>query len=159
MYFGVKMLQITYLTEYPFSIAFGGKEVQMKSYEDYINCNDHGFKVTKLDYWEKNAFDDVAIIHIFGFTNWYYNLISAIKAKNQNVKIVISPTHYYTNKVKIFIASRLYKLCILPNYITYKKFILDNSDTIIVNSESEMKQYVKYFGKHLKNKIAIIPNA
>src|SRR6266568_1936673 len=145
MYFGVKMLQITYLTEYPFSIAFGGKEVQMKSYEDYINCNDHGFKVTKLDYWEKNAFDDVAIIHIFGFTNWYYNLISAIKAKNQNVKI--------------FIASRLYKLCILPNYITYKKFILDNSDTIIVNSESEMKQYVKYFGKHLKNKIAIIPNA
>jgi len=153
-------MRIVYLSDYPFAFAFGGKEVQMLSYYEYINNNlSEQFTISKLDFWDKDFLNDVDILHLFGYENWYFDLISALKNKKSKIKIVISPSFYVD---KIFfkkIKSHIYKFTKRLNFYNYKRIIFSLADAIVVNSLSEKKQIIALFGLSLEPKIEVVYNS
>jgi glycosyltransferase involved in cell wall biosynthesis len=153
------MKKVGMLNDIPYSFAYGGKEVQMTTYRKYLNSQfDKEIEVSLLDFWDKNYLKQIEILHLFGYSNWFYDLIKTLKS-NQNKKIIISPTFYYQNIFKVKLASSLSKLCPIPNFFSYKKEIFNRCDKIIVNSNAEKKQLTNFFGKQLNSKIKIIYNA
>lgn len=148
--------KIVYLSDFPFSIATGGKEVQLLNYMKFLNIyyKEH-ITVKLLDYFNKN--ENYDIIHLFGYSNWYYDIVKTLKANSPYVKIVISPNFYYKNSTKMKVSSIISNLLPIPNFFSYKRFFLKKSDIIIVNSASEEKQLTSLF--NLENeKVLVIPN-
>ncbi|HOL83526.1 MAG TPA: glycosyltransferase family 4 protein [Caldisericia bacterium] len=137
------MLKIAYLSDFPFSIGFGGKEVAMLSYLNYINSCSSGVEIDLMDFFNKDQSFD--ILHLFGYSNWFYDIVKNLRANTPNIKIVISPTFYYANETKMEIAAFFSRFCILPNFFSYKRFFLENVDMIIVNSKTEKEQIKKLF--------------
>jgi glycosyltransferase involved in cell wall biosynthesis len=154
------MKNIGMINDFPFSFAYGGKEVQMLTYQRYLNrYYSSGIKVSLLDFWNKEYLDQVDILHFFGFSNWYYDLIKTLKSNKNDKKIVISPTFYYQNQLEMKMASIFSFFCPIPNFFSYKKELFNKSDKIIVNSFAEKSQLMTFFGSHLEKKIEVIYNA
>ncbi len=149
------MIKVGYLSDFPFFIAFGGKEIQLLSYMERINNGNYDVKVKLLDLYNMN--EDYDIIHLFGYSNWFYDIVKNIKNNFPNIKIFISPTFYYESENKMYIGSLVSSFCPIPNFFYYKKFFLTNSDLIIVNSNAEKNQLIKLF-RISKNKIEVIYN-
>jgi len=153
-------MRIVYLSDYPFAFAFGGKEVQMLSYYEYINNNlSEQFTISKLDFWDKDFLKDIDVLHLFGYGNWYFDLLVPLKSKNSNIKVVISPTFYFDKIFFMQIKSFMSKFTKGLNFYKYKKNIFSLSDAIIVNSLSEKKQLITLFGKSLEPKIEVVYNS
>ncbi|WP_162199503.1 glycosyltransferase [Thermoanaerobacter thermocopriae] len=151
-------INIAYLSDYPFGIGFGGKEIQLLSYMKYTNEGEYNYKIKLLDFWDKNSLNDVKILHLFGFSNWFYFLIKTLKA-NKNLRIVISPTMYFEKNIKFEVASFMGFICPIPNFFKYTKFIFENVDVIITNSFAEKDFLVQNYGHNIENKIEIVYNA
>lgn len=148
--------KVVFLSDFPFSIATGGKEVQLLNYKKFLNNNYNEYITVKLlDYFNEDETYD--IIHLFGYSNWYYDLVKTLKANFPNIKIVISPNFYYKDHIKMKLTSTLSKFIPIPNFFSYKKFFLKNSDKIVVNSFSEKKQLISLFNIE-EEKICVIPN-
>ena len=153
------MLNIGLINDYPFSVAFGGKEIQLLTYESMLSKHhDKDIAFKKLDIWDKNNLDGIDILHFFGHSNWYYDIINSLNVNYPNLKTVVSPTIYFQNFKVVRSASLLSKICPLPNTFFYKKTFFRKCDKIIVNSHSEKDQLISIFGKNLKNKIAVLYN-
>lgn len=67
------MIKVGYLSDFPFFIAFGGKEIQLLSYMEHINNGNYEVKVKLLDIYNMN--EDYDIIHLFGYSNWFYDIV------------------------------------------------------------------------------------
>lgn len=149
------MIKVGYLSDFPFFITFGGKEVQLLSYMENINNGNFNIKIKLLDFFSmKENFD---IIHFFGYSNWFYDLIKNLRTNFPKVRIFISPTFYYNNERKMFLSSLISKICPIPNFFYYKRYFLLHSDLIIVNSNAEKKQLIRLFQID-ENKIEVIYN-
>ncbi|PNV79429.1 MAG: hypothetical protein C0196_05790 [Dictyoglomus turgidum] len=137
------MIKVAFLSDFPFSIAFGGKEIQLLSYMEHINNGNFNIRVKLLDFFSmEETFD---IIHLFGYSNWFYDIVKNLKNNFPNIKIFVSPTFYYEKETRMLIGSLLSKLCPVPNFFSYKKYFLSKSDLIIVNSNAEKVQLIKLF--------------
>lgn len=151
------MIKVAYLSDYPFSVAFGGKEIQMLTYQKYINelCKNE-ISVSLFDFWDKKALENYDIIHLFGNSNWFYDLVKPINRKNK--KIVVSPTFYSEKQWTMCFSSFVSRLIPIPNFFSYKKGFFEKADKIIVNSNAEKKQIHSIFGP-LEKKISVVYNA
>lgn len=154
-----KKIKIAFLSDYPFSISFGGKEIQMLQYHKLINDNYYEeFEIKLVDYWNLNEFQDINIVHFFGYSNWYNDLTTALRSKYPKLKILISPT-YYLNNLKLHkFASSCFNYFPIPNYYSYKRRLFDNVTKIICNSNSEINQIKRLFPK-IESKFELIYNS
>lgn len=152
------MIKIAYLSDYPFSIGFGGKEIQMLSYLNLINKNALNIRVQLFNWWDINFLNDVDIIHFFGCYTFRHLIKQLMSNKKKKIKIFTSPTIYYENNWKFSnFAFILGKILPIPNFYNNIIYQLENSDVVIVNSESEKNFIVKNITK--KANIHIIYNA
>lgn len=155
----MRNIQIVFVNDNPFSLGFGGKEVQLLSYERYLN-NQKNFSVKRLDFWSKNDLENCSILHIFGSTKGLHTLVRAAKLNFPHIKIVLSPNFYSAHP---FIESILVKLTShipIPNIFSYRKELFTLSDLLIVNSLSEKNQIEKIYLplKKEKSRISVILN-
>lgn len=153
-------MYIAYLSDFPFSFAFGGKEVQLLSYYQEINTYySDTATVRKLDLWDRDGLNEVDALHLFGYSNWYVDLLITLKSKHPEIKIIISPTFYFEKiglmKLKGYI-SKFYSG--IASY-TYRKTIFELADRLVVNSEAEKMQIISVFGNSLEEKIHVVYNA
>jgi hypothetical protein len=153
------MSNIVYLSDYPSSISFGGKEIQMFQYFDFINNNyKNEFNIKLLDFWSLEALQDVDILHLFGHSYWYSTIIPIIKSKFPKIKIVISPTFYKSNELFYTLLSYFSRKFPIPNYFSIIYNVLFFSDIIIINSNAELVQLKRLFPIN-NNKFQVIYNA
>ncbi|OGU61236.1 MAG: hypothetical protein A2X64_06655 [Ignavibacteria bacterium GWF2_33_9] len=153
-------INIVFLSDFPFSISFGGKEIQMQQYYKTLMQNyQDNINVKYLNYRELDALNDVQIIHFFGYSNWYHDITKLMKTKHPNIKIVVSPTFYISNFVKYKLASVLFNKFSIPNFFSYKYDFFNEADLIICNSNAEKEQLKSIFSINNSGKIQIIPNA
>jgi glycosyltransferase involved in cell wall biosynthesis len=150
-------MKILYLSNYPFGICFGGKEMQLQSYLTYINkISQSKLFVKLLDWWDKAELYNADILHLWGHGT-YRHLIRQIKIHRKGIKIVLSPTIYYKgwkySKIAFYIGDNLP----FPNFYKNVKYEIENSDIIIVNSESEKRMIEKKISK--TSKIKVLHNA
>lgn len=142
----------------PFSLAYGGKEVQLLGYKGMIEASRPGASVNLLDPWQRFSFPSDSALHFFGSGKWFHNLLGQARLKPEVNKIIISPTFYYDNPWKVIIGEHLSRLCPLENQFSYKRFIFNVAHTLVVNSRAEGRQITSIFGAHLKAKLKVIPN-
>lgn len=149
---------IYYINDIPFSLGYGGKEVQLLGYKELLENSTTHQKVELLDHWDRDAFRNDSIIHLFGSSKWFHTLIGQALQKPRISKIILSPTFYYRDTWKLHIGNFLSKLTPLQNQFSHKKYIFEFSDLIVVNSNSEGEQIQDVFGNILKNKMVKIFN-
>jgi glycosyltransferase involved in cell wall biosynthesis len=153
-----KMKKIVYLNDLPLSLGFGGKEVQLLQYKSIIERNFENGVISFLDFWEKDFIEENTILHLFGSGKWFHNIMIQAISNKKIKKIIVSPTFYVKDTWKLKIASYLSRINPLKDQISYKQFIFDNADVIVVNSKAEANLISYIFGKHLISKIEMIPN-
>ncbi len=153
-----KKINIGYVNDVPFYLGYGGKEVQLLAYENYIKENSIKINVRKLNVWNKSEFDDIDIVHIFGSTKGVHTLISLIKSNNKNIKIILSPNFYISSPKFMKVLELFSKFCPIPNVLKYRREIFMNADKILVNSLSEKKQLIYLYPKLSNNNINVILN-
>ena len=147
-------MKIGFINDNFFALGYGGKELQLLAYYNYLR-NYHD--VVLIDPWNKNALDDIDIVHIFGSTKSLHNIIRSIRNNLPNVKIVLSPNFYSSNiNFEKFVTSAFSSLA-LPNIYSYRDYIFKNSDYIITNSEAEKFQIKNIFNINDK-KIHVVLN-
>jgi glycosyltransferase involved in cell wall biosynthesis len=155
----MKKLNVGYINDVPFYIGFGGKEIQLLAYENYMRIHyKNEINIIKLNSWDKNVIKNIDIIHIFGSTKCVHNLIRALKSNHANLKIILSPNFYVSNSNILKIVGMFMNICPISNIFKYRKDMFIGADTIIVNSESEKYQLIKLYSNKIENKIKIIYN-
>lgn len=153
-------LNIAFLSDYPFSVSFGGKEIQMLQYLEFISkFSENEIKINLLNYWDLNELKNIDILHLFGYSNWYSGITKILKVKYPDLKIVVSPTFFTENPSIYKFLSRIFSKFKIPNYFSYKRSLFNLVDSIICNSKSEKQQLESIF--HIKNSnlIKVLPNS
>lgn len=149
------MSKIKFISDYPFSIGYGGKEIQLMTYyADYLEGSN--FQVELLNYWDKNALDETVILHAFGYSTWYRSLFNNLKIKRPNIKIVLSPNFYRNDEFLYKISNKLFSKLPLRNYFSELAQMFRSVDALIFNSIEEKKQHARIFGKF--RNVHVIPN-
>lgn len=141
----VKHVNVKYLSDYPFSIGFGGKEIQLLTY-----CN-HYLTGTKyngslLNYFDRNQLDNCDILHIFGYSTWYRSVIKNLKNKNSSIKVICSPNFYRKKEYLYAIANKVCRYLPLRNYFSELTDMFHSFDGLIFNSNEELLQHERIFG-------------
>lgn len=152
------MRNIFYINDMPFSLGYGGKEVQLLGYKNIIDEADKELNIKLLNPWDQFCFPHNSTLHLFGSGKWFHNLLTQATQKKEISKIIISPTFYYDNFWKLKIGKTISKITPLENQFSYKQYIFDQADNLVVNSISEGEQITRIFGKHLEQKLIKIPN-
>jgi len=148
------MIKVAYINDYPFSIGYGGKEVQMLLYKKFLENNEN-IKIKLIDWWDKNFLQDISLVHFFGHSN-FRNLFKQVKQKGK--KILQSPTIYHENDFRFSrLPYFLLDLFPVPNFYKNVKFEIENSDAVIVNSNAEKEYILKKITS--KAKVHVIYNA
>lgn len=149
---------IYYISDMPFSLGFGGKEVQLLGYKSIVEKTCPQCKLNLLDPWDRFLFPKNSILHLFGSGKWFHNLLGQAKQKSEIRKLIISPTFYYDNAWKLKVGNFLSRLTPFEDQFSYKRYIFGAADTLVVNSHAEGLQIASVFGEKLKNKMLVIPN-
>jgi len=149
-------MKVAYISDVPWFLGFGGREVQMLKYAEYLSKN-YGVEVIFPSYFEKNIDEGIKLFHFFGYSNWYSGLVPLLKNK-RDIKILISPTLYRENIFILKLAKYYSRFCFIPNYFSYKKTIFQFCDRIIANSKSESVCLQQLFDIP-KKKITVVYNA
>ncbi|WP_373325423.1 glycosyltransferase [Sporomusa paucivorans] len=148
-------MKIKVLTRYPWSVVYGGAEIQAQKYVEYVSKQ--GIDISFLDL--HNIEEKYEILHIVGMNYATKNIINYAHLKN--IKVILSPVFFYDDKMK-----RLAKL-----YMTLLNFIdggrareilcrdaLDLADVILPNSISELNQIKYLYGIKDSKKFKVIYN-
>lgn len=147
---------VYFINDMPFSLGFGGKEVQLAKYKTFLNDS---YEVVLLDPWERIPFEEGAIFHLFGCGKYFDNIIGQIRQNVVNAKIIVSPTIYYEKSYIFKIANKISKIVPMATQFDFKQNIFDKVDVLIPNSHSEKKFITSVWGKHLSEKISVIYNS
>lgn len=141
----MKHVNVKYLSDYPFSIGFGGKEIQLLTY-----CNHYltgtKYNGTLLSYFDRDELSDCDILHIFGYSTWYRSVIQNLKNKNSSLKIICSPNFYREKEYAYAIANKICRYLPLRNYFSELTDLFQSVDGIIFNSIEELAQHKRIFG-------------
>ena len=135
-------IKIKYISDYPYSIAFGGKEIQSNQYYSKLNGV---FDISYLDYFDQAALDNADIVHFFGHSSVFYNHASHLKSKFPNIKIVWSPTFYTTRFLTYYITSIIASKLPFQNLFRDLRRMSGLADAVIVNSYPERDQLALLF--------------
>jgi len=132
-------MKIGFLCRYPWSLQYGGAEIQAINYIKELN--NLGVNCDFIDvYSRKNDYD---IIHCMGLNLETETIVNAAKRDNQ--KVVISPI-FYLNKSKEYQLKILGTLSRFRFNAMYKiKLALENCDVILPNSNEEARQLSSLF--------------
>lgn len=136
------MIKVKLFSDYPYSVAFGGKEVQSIQ---YLNSLSSAIDISFLDYYKKDDLKEVDILHLFGHSSSYLNLVKHVRSKYPEVKIVVSPTFFTEKNLSYHIASLIGKKLPFSNIFRDLNKLSSMVDRVIVNSEPERKQFCSYF--------------
>jgi glycosyltransferase involved in cell wall biosynthesis len=150
---------VAYVNDYPFSFASGGKELQLTKYRQYLDEANDGVEVKLLDPWDRAALDGVGILHLFGLSNWFSDLIDVVRANRPGIRIVLSPTFYLASTAKYRAALCLSRVLPFRNFAGIRSYVLDNCDRIICNSLCEVDQICSLMGEHLRSRSSVLYNA
>jgi glycosyltransferase involved in cell wall biosynthesis len=148
-------IKIKYFSDYPYSIAFGGKEIQSNQYYSKLNGV---FEISYLDYFDKAALDNVDIIHFFGHSAIFYSYANHLKLKYPKIKIVWSPTFYTTRFLAYYITAIIASKLPFQNIFRDLRGMSKLADAVIVNSYPERDQLALLFRADLA-KTKVVFNA
>lgn len=154
----MEFLSVRFLSDYPFAVCFGGKEIQMLQYMEGISSRHSDIDVGLLEHFRRGALDGVHILHLFGMSDAYKPLIATLRASRPDIRVAISPTYYMADR-RLRPASLVGRMLPLPNYFTVKRDVLAIADRVLVNSWSEAAQLQTLFGRSLAPKIGMLRNA
>ncbi|MCF2939762.1 glycosyltransferase [Paenibacillus alkaliterrae] len=147
-------MKVKVLTRYPWSIGYGGAEVQAQKYVDY--ALNKGIDISFMDHYSKSV--DYDILHLVGSD---YNTFQMINfAKSKNIKVVLSPV-YYTTQLKAKMISVYLKLFKTKHHSSHNlmKYAMESADFLLPNSMIEQHQLIEVFGlKHKINSFKVIYN-
>jgi glycosyltransferase involved in cell wall biosynthesis len=144
-------MRIVYLNDFPYSLGFGGKEVQLNTYFDFLTQKN--YKIERLQVWDNNV--DFDVIHLFGSTKIIHSYIDILK--NKECKIILSPNFYSGNPVLEKLLVLIFKKFPIPNIFSYRYIMFRNVDRLICNSVSESRQ-LQHIYKVPSEKIFVFPN-
>jgi len=148
-------IKIKYFSDYPYSIAFGGKEIQSNQYCSTLNGV---FDISYLDYFDRAALDDVDIVHFFGHSGVLYSYAKHLKAKHPKIKIVWSPTFYTTRFLAYYITAAIASKFPFQNIFRDMRGMSRLVDAVIVNSYPERDQLALLFHAN-RDKTKVVFNA
>lgn len=148
-------MKIKVLTRYPWSVVYGGAEIQAQKYVEYVSKQ--GVDISFLDI--NNMKEEYKILHIVGMNYATKNIINYAHLKN--IKVVLSPVFFYDDKMK-----RLAKVYMnLLNFmggLRNREFLcrdaLNLADVLLPNSLSELNQIKSLYGIEDSKKFKVIYN-
>lgn len=145
-------IKIDFLAQPTLGINQSGMKTQIDTLYEYF-LNDRDIIIKKYDMWNRNIPN---IVHYFGMGEGMLQVLRFLKANGS--KIICSPNHWpVNNKVEKLLMSINFKNIIYSNRIT-KKYLIDNADLFIVNSEAEKKMFKTNFGIS-NDRITVIYNS
>ncbi len=144
-------MKITFVSRYPWGLFFGGVEVKLNKYLEYLPKI--GVECELIDHYSKDINTD--IIHCIGLNSESHNILSS--ARRKGIRAVLQPI-YYLNPNTVWRNILINKLSgyRFGGHGLYK-LGFDRSELILPNSEAEKKQIIKLFGTPA-NKFKVIPN-
>lgn len=144
-------MRIKVLTRYPWSLGYGGAEIQAQKYVEYVKKS--GYDISFIDDYSKNK--DYDILHIVGMDYETYQIINL--ALSKDIKVILSPV-FYINNNKAFVASKLLSI-LRTKHVSYNlyRLALDLAQVVSPNSNAEAQQLYEIFGIN-KTKCKIIYN-
>jgi glycosyltransferase involved in cell wall biosynthesis len=135
----MRRIEVCFVNDNAFSLGFGGKEIQLLSYERYLQSTSD-VSVTRLDPWNKSALAHCDVLHLFGSSKGLHTIARAARLNHPKLKLVISPNFFVDNEwLESFVAKTVAKWR-LPNVFSYRRELFNFADVLIVNSESERNQ-------------------
>ena len=144
------MKKIVYFTPRPFSLIFGGTEVQATKTKAHVQAN--GYKVEFADYTSMYQFNDVSLVHFFTSDYIFWDIAQILLKKR--IPYVVSSIYY-----PIGVTAQLTRLArrIPRTSFWMKRRLLENAAAILPNSNSEAKRLTTTLGIR-RNRMYIIPN-
>lgn len=149
----IDKINVTLLAGSAIGMNQSGMKSQIDAIEKYF-INHSEVNVYKYDIWN---YQNPKVVHFFGFAEGMKDHLDFMKKKG--VKLICSPNHWPTNNLIIekFLLNFNIKNIIHSNRST-KKYLLDNSDCFIVNSDNEKKMFVDIYDLD-PNKIKVVYNS
>ncbi|MAM27395.1 MAG: hypothetical protein CMC13_00065 [Flavobacteriaceae bacterium] len=145
-------MKICYLAQPTIGLNQSGMKTQIDTLFEYFKNTDK-IEVDKYNIWKNNKPD---IIHYFGMGEGMLTLLQ--KLKENGSKIICSPNHWPIKSSfdKILMSINI-KNVIYSNRVT-KKYLLENADLFIVNSEAEKIKFIETY-RVSSDRIKVIHNS
>jgi glycosyltransferase involved in cell wall biosynthesis len=150
---------------YVYPTAFqspGGGEIQLLKTKEHLEKL--GAKIKLLDTWN-DKLKDFDILHVFGSVKDCLPIMLA--AKNAGIKVVLSTICWYSWKSALgtygsrtqraLAFARHFAKAYLPFIPSKRKTMIQISDALLPNSQSEAGQLMSFFGAS-RDKITVVPN-
>jgi glycosyltransferase involved in cell wall biosynthesis len=132
-------MKVAFVCRYPWSLQFGGAEIQAQHYIDGLRSL--GVECDFIDMYSKESHYD--IVHCMGLNLATEAVVSS--AKRMAKRVVISPIYYVTPDVerKLVLASRIFGYRF--DGLGHLRNALLGADAIFPNSKEEARQLSKLF--------------
>jgi glycosyltransferase involved in cell wall biosynthesis len=167
------MKKILYITNQLSFNLYGGAETQLLKTMEYVNKKNLNYQIKLYDMWN-DKIKDYDAIHIFGAMGFpYENYILTKYAKDNHLKIILSPIFYYRGEISqeqdiihnivestyMKLRKSLFKTRYLQYFDIFRNTekMLNTCDIILPNTEEERSQINTLFDIQ-KEKCIIIPN-
>jgi len=132
-------LRVRVITPYPFSLLFGGREVQAIKYVEHVR--NEGVDIHFIDMY--NPADQYDLLHVVGLTVASSDIIET--AKHRNMKVLLSPV-YYAEGLRYLGLNALLRLTSSQQLtINRIKAAIQGADLLLPNSAAEKEQLEKMF--------------
>lgn len=143
-------MKVIFFTPRPFSLAFGGTEVQLL--ETKAALEEIGVFVEFADYFDRGQISEDSVVHFFGSDYVFAQTANLLIGKG--IPYVVSSVFYPTGFARV-----MHKIsAFLPMSVTYlRKRVISSARRILPNSRSEAKLLAELFGLP-QAAISIVPN-
>lgn len=144
-------MKIIFLTPRPFSLAFGGTEVQLLETKSALE--NLGLTVELMDYFNRDQITNNTIVHLFG-SDYVFAQIAKLLIGRQ-IPYVVSSIFYPTG-----LSFLLYRTMALFPYSAsaLRKSVLKGANKVLPNSQSESLLLKRLYGL-ASSCLEVIPNA
>lgn len=141
---------VLFVAPRPFATVFGGLEVQFSSTAEALRRL--GLSVRTLDPYDREALDDVGLVHVFGSDYPVQQLVSLVAARG--IPVVVSSIYFPTNTGRVIDAVTGW----LPRTAArFQRLVLRTASVVLPNSENEAALLARVHGV-AREKIRVIPN-
>lgn len=144
-------MKVIYFTPRPFSLAFGGTEVQLLETRSALEAL--GLTVEFIDYMDRDQITDSTVVHLFG-SDYVFAQIAKLLSGRQ-IPYVVSSIFYPTGLSRL-----LYSVSAFLPYSAsaLRKSVLREANKVLPNSQSESALLERLFGLPT-SAMKVIPNA